>query len=46
MNKQQIDWIRSKLEKAEKNGFTKNSKEQILALSKEAVVSCPNKNTI
>lgn len=30
----QIDWIRSKLEKAEKSGFTKGSKEQILKESK------------
>ena len=30
----QIDWISSKLELAEKNGFTEDSKEQILASSK------------
>ena len=30
----QIDWIRSKLERAEKSGFTSDSKEQILAQSK------------
>ena len=30
----QIDWIRSKIEKAEKSGFTNDSKEQILAKSK------------
>jgi antitoxin ParD1/3/4 len=30
----QIDWISLKLEKAEKSGFTSNSKEQILAQSK------------
>lgn len=30
----QIDWIRAKLEKAEKSGFTNQSKEQILAQSK------------
>ena len=30
----QIDWISSKLEKAEKSGFTNDSKEQILAQSK------------
>ena len=30
----QIDWIGSKLERAEKSGFTKNSREQILAKSK------------
>jgi len=31
---QQIDFIRLKLEKAEKSGFTNDSKEQILAESK------------
>ena len=30
----QIDWIRTKIEKAEKGGFTDNSKDQILAKSK------------
>lgn len=30
----QIDWIGSKLERAENSGFTNNSKEQILAKSK------------
>ncbi|MCB9361391.1 MAG: CopG family transcriptional regulator [Flavobacteriales bacterium] len=30
----QIDWISSKLEKAESSGFTNDSKEQILAQSK------------
>jgi antitoxin ParD1/3/4 len=30
----QIDWITSKLETAENSGFTKDSKEQILAKSK------------
>jgi len=30
----QIDWIRTKIEKAEKSGFTKDSKDQILAKSK------------
>jgi antitoxin ParD1/3/4 len=30
----QIDWIRSKLKRAENSGFTNNSKEQILAQSK------------
>jgi antitoxin ParD1/3/4 len=30
----QIDWISSKLERAEKNGFTSDTKEQILAQSK------------
>ena len=30
----QIDWISSKLERAETSGFTNDSKEQILAQSK------------
>ncbi len=30
----QIDWISSKLERAEKSGFTSDSKDQILAQSK------------
>lgn len=30
----QIDWINAKLEKAEKSGFTKESKEEILQQSK------------
>ncbi len=30
----QIDWIRVKLERAEKSGFSKNSKEQILNKSR------------
>lgn len=30
----QIDWIRTKLERAEKSGFTEDSREQILAESK------------
>jgi antitoxin ParD1/3/4 len=30
----QIDWINSKLKKAENSGFTNQSKEQILAESK------------
>lgn len=30
----QIDWIRTKLEKAENSGFTSDSKEQILNQSK------------
>jgi len=30
----QIDYIKVKIEKAEKSGFTKDSKEQILAQSK------------
>jgi antitoxin ParD1/3/4 len=31
---QQIDWLRSKLERAENSSFTSDSKEQILAQSK------------
>ncbi|WP_431137668.1 ribbon-helix-helix domain-containing protein [Psychroserpens mesophilus] len=31
----QIDWIRTKLEKAEKNGFTSDNKAQILKHSKD-----------
>lgn len=30
----QIDWIRAKLEKSEKSGFSSDSKEQILKQSK------------
>ncbi|NCP45307.1 MAG: CopG family transcriptional regulator [Flavobacteriales bacterium] len=30
----QIDWISAKIEKAEKSGFTTDTKEQILAQSK------------
>ena len=30
----QIDWISSKLKRAENSGFTENSREQILAKSK------------
>ena len=30
----QIDWIRAKLEKSERSGFTDNTKEQILKQSK------------
>jgi len=30
----QIDWIRTKLDKSEKSGFTNNTKEQILRQSK------------
>ena len=30
----QIDWIRAKLDKSENDGFTKDSKEQILKQSK------------
>jgi antitoxin ParD1/3/4 len=33
----QIDWISSKLEKAEKSGFTTDNKEQILAQSKSLI---------
>jgi antitoxin ParD1/3/4 len=32
---QQIDWIRSKLEKAEQSGFTNESRAQILKQSKD-----------
>ena len=31
----QIDWVRTKLEKAENSGFTSDSKEDILAQSKK-----------
>ena len=31
----QIDWVRMKLEKAEKSGFSTDSKEQILKQSKD-----------
>mgnify|MGYP000995006090 CR=1 FL=1 len=30
----QIDWIKAKLERAENSGFTKDTKEEILAQSK------------
>lgn len=30
----QVDWIRAKLDKAERNGFTEDTKEQILKQSK------------
>jgi antitoxin ParD1/3/4 len=33
----QIDWIKDKLEKAEKSGFTNLNKEQILAKSKSLI---------
>ncbi|OCK42679.1 CopG family transcriptional regulator [Tenacibaculum soleae] len=33
----QVDWISSKLEKAENSGFTNLSKEQILAESKSSI---------
>ena len=32
-----IDWIRSKLEKSERSGFTGDSKEQILEQSKSSL---------
>ena len=32
--KTQVDWIRTKLERAEKSGFTNDTKEEILAQSK------------
>ncbi len=28
---QEIDWLRAKLEKAEKSGFSNNNKEEVLA---------------
>lgn len=33
----EVDWLRLKLEKAEKRGFTSDSKEQILAEAKALV---------
>ncbi len=33
----EIDWVKAKLEKAEKSGFTKDTKEQILAQSKSDI---------
>jgi len=33
----QIDWIRTKIDRAEKSGFTKDSKEQILKQSKSSL---------
>jgi antitoxin ParD1/3/4 len=33
----QVDWVRSKLETAEKSGFTNDSKEDILKSSKESL---------
>lgn len=33
----QIDWIRSKLEKAENSGFTNDNKNEILAQSKTSL---------
>ncbi len=32
----QVDWIREKLDKAERSGFTSDSKEDILKQSKES----------
>ncbi len=34
---QQIDWIKMKLDRAEKSGFTSDSKEQILNQSKSSL---------
>jgi antitoxin ParD1/3/4 len=33
----QIDWIRAKLDKSERNGFTNDTKEQILNQSKSSI---------
>ena len=33
--KRQIDWVRTKLDNAEKSGFTSDTKEQILKQSKD-----------
>jgi len=33
----EIDWIRMKLEKAEKSGFTQNTKEQIQIMAKKTL---------
>ena len=33
----QIDWIQTKLEKAEKNGFTDDNKEQIIKQAKSSL---------
>lgn len=33
----EVDWIRLKLEKSEKEGFTSDTKEQILAEAKESL---------
>ncbi|WP_205958170.1 ribbon-helix-helix domain-containing protein [Flammeovirga yaeyamensis] len=33
----QIDWIKSKIEKAEKSGFTQDSKEEILSQAKTSL---------
>lgn len=34
----EIDWIRTKIEKAEKSGFTNESKQDILAQSKSLLI--------
>lgn len=34
----QIDWIKTKIENAEKCGFTNDTKEQIRSLSKSSVI--------
>ena len=33
----QVDWIRAKLDKAERSGFTEDTKEQILKQSKSLI---------
>lgn len=33
----EVDWIRAKIEKAEKSGFTNETKPEILKLSKELI---------
>ena len=33
----QINWVRAKIERAEKSGFTNNTKEQILKKSKDSL---------
>ena len=35
LQKEQIDWLRRKLEKAEQSGFSKHSKEEIRSLAKQ-----------
>lgn len=34
----QVDWIRLKLESAEKSGFTKDRRDEILKISKDAFI--------
>lgn len=34
---QQVDWLRLKLEKAEKSGFTEDTRDEILRKSKESL---------